>query len=76
MDFFEVGDLLNFLWAGGFFDFFWVGEFFLGRGIFFLVRIKLGYPPNFKFLGKPLLGEKYVEGKKKIEKNIVKFSGH
>ena len=30
-----------------------------------LVRVKLGYPPNFNFLGKPLLGEKYVHGKKK-----------
>ena len=30
-----------------------------------LVRVKLGYPPNFNFLGKPLLGEKYVEEKKK-----------
>ena len=33
-----------------------------------LVRVKLGYPPNFNFLGKPLLGEKYVEGKKKERK--------
>ena len=48
---------------------------FIGGGsltpIFFftnlLVRLKLGYPPNFNFLGKPLLGEKYVEGKKKEE---------
>ena len=30
-----------------------------------LVRVKLGYPPNFNFIGKPLLGEKYVKGKKK-----------
>ena len=30
-----------------------------------LVRVKLGYPPNFNFLGKPLLGEKYVHGKRK-----------
>ena len=30
-----------------------------------LVRVKLGYPPNFNFLGKPLLGKKYVEGRKK-----------
>ena len=36
-----------------------------------LVRVK--FPPNFNFLGKPLLGEKYVEGKKK---NNAKFSGH
>ena len=46
-----------------------------------LVRVKLGHPPNFNFLGKPLLGEKYVEGKKKEEerkekKNNAKFSGH
>ena len=33
-----------------------------------LVRVKLGHPPNFNFLGKPLLGEKYVEGKKKEER--------
>ena len=46
---------------------------FFGRGsltpFFFcenlLVRVKLGHPPNFNFLGKPLLEEKYVEGKKK-----------
>ena len=31
----------------------------------FVRPFKLGYPPNFNFLGKPLLGEKYVEGKKK-----------
>ena len=30
-----------------------------------LVRVNLGYPLNFNFLGKPLLGEKYLEGKKK-----------
>ena len=30
-----------------------------------LVRVNLGYPPNFNFLGKPLLVEKYVEGKEK-----------
>ena len=44
-----------------------------------LVRFKLGYPPNFNFLGKPLLGEKYVEGKKKERRkrnNNAKFSGH
>ena len=29
-----------------------------------LVRVKLGHPPNFNFLGKPLLGEKYVKGQK------------
>ena len=33
-----------------------------------LVRVKLGYPPNFNFLGKPLLGEKYVHGRRKKEK--------
>ena len=33
-----------------------------------LVRVKLGYPPNFNFLGKPLLVEKYVEGRKKERK--------
>ena len=36
---------------------------------------------KFKIVGKPLLGEKYVEGKKKKkekeeEKNNAKFSGH
>ena len=52
--------------------------FFGGRGFFFgwgpypilfctNLLVKLGYPPNFNFLGKPLLGEKYVEGKKKKE---------
>ena len=43
-----------------------------------LVRVKLGYPPNFNFLGKPLLGEKYVEGRRKRRKrkNNAKFSGH
>ena len=30
-----------------------------------LVRVKLGYPPKFNFLGKPLLVEEYVEGRKK-----------
>ena len=42
-----------------------------------LVRVKLGYPPYFNFLGKPLLGEK--ERKKKEEgrkKNNANFSGH
>ena len=33
-----------------------------------------GDPPIFKIIGKPLLGEKYVEEKKK--KNNAKFSGH
>ena len=33
-----------------------------------LVRVKLGHPPNFNFLGKPLLGEKYVQGGKKEER--------
>ena len=32
---------------------------------YLLVRVKLGYPLNFNFLGKTLLEEKYVEGKKK-----------
>ena len=45
-----------------------------------LVRVKLGYPPNFNFLGKPLLGEKYGHGKKeerrRKKKNNAKFSGH
>ena len=55
--------------------------FFFGTNL--LVWVKLGYPLNFKFLGKPLLGEKYVEGKKKERKkkerrrkNNAKFSGH
>ena len=43
-----------------------------------LVRVKLGYPPNFNFLGKPLLGEKHVEGKKeerrKKERNNIAFA--
>ena len=30
-----------------------------------LVRVILGHPPNFNFLGKPLLVEKYVHGRKK-----------
>ena len=33
-----------------------------------LVRVKLGNPLNFNFLGKPLLREKYVEGRKKKER--------
>ena len=33
-----------------------------------LVRVKLGYTPNFNFLGKPLLEEKYVEGRKEERK--------
>ena len=36
-----------------------------------LVRVKLGYTPNSNFLGKPLLGEKYVEGKKMKEKERI-----
>ena len=47
-------------------NFFWGG---VPYPIFFcenlLVRVKLGPPPIVNFLGKPLLGEKYVEGKKK-----------
>ena len=39
----------------------------LSYNIHLLVRVKLGYPPNFNFLGKPLLGEKYVEGRRKKE---------
>ena len=53
-------------------------HFFLCANL--LVRVKLGYPPNFNFLGKPLLGEKYVEGRRKKEeerkKNHAEFSGH
>ena len=52
-----------------------MGFFFGGGGPYpnffcenLLVRVKLGHPPNFNFLGKPLLGEKYVEGKKKKKK--------
>ena len=53
-----------------------LGDFFSLGGvpypIFFctnlLVRVKLGYPPNFNFLGKPLLIEKYVEGRKRKKK--------
>ena len=52
--------------------FFWWGPIFFGGvpyPIFFgtnlLVRVKLGYPPNVNFLGKPLLGEKFVEGKRR-----------
>ena len=37
-----------------------------------LVRDKLGHPPNFNFLGKPLLGEKYVEGRRKKEERKKK----
>ena len=66
-------------------DFFGAGGFFLGGGVFgwgafipfflltfLLVRVKLGYPPNFNFLGKPLLGEKYVEGRRKKKKERKK----
>ena len=58
----------GFFWGGG-------GESFRDRG-----QIRL--PPNFNFLGKLLLEEKYVEGKrrrkkkKKERKNNAKFSGH
>ena len=38
---------------------------------FLLVRVKLGYSPNFNFLGKPLLVEKYVQGKKEEEETIM-----
>ena len=51
---------------------------FFGKNL--LVRVKLCYIPNFNFLGKPLLGEKYVEGKKEERRrrknNNAKFSGH
>ena len=33
-----------------------------------LIRVKLGYPPNSNFLGKPLQGEKYVEKRKRKKK--------
>ena len=48
------------------------------RSIITTREIALMIPPNFNFLGKPLLGEKYVEGKKKEKerKNNAKFSGH
>ena len=60
---------------------------FLGGGFPYLIFctnllfwVKLGYPPYFSFLGKPLLGEKYVEGKRKKKeeerKNNAKSSGH
>ena len=31
---------------------------------------------KFKIIGKPLLGDKYVKGKKKEKKNNAKFSGY
>ena len=60
------------LWGQGIFG----GREFFRRGItypiFFctnlIVRVKLDYPPNINFLGKPLLGERYVEGRKKKKK--------
>ena len=60
-------------------NFFSSREFFFGGGsltpFFFcenlLVRVKLGHPLNFNFLGKPLLGENYVEGKRKKERRIM-----
>ena len=45
-----------------------VKKYFFEIIFVFLVRVKLGYPPNFNFLDKPLLGEKYVEGKKERRK--------
>ena len=78
----------GFFWGRGiFWIFFGLGNCFLGGGIFWIfwsltpfffcenliVRVKLGHPPNFNFLGKPLLGEKYVEGRRN---NNAKFSGH
>ena len=56
-------------WGGGFF---WGGAltlFFFGTNL--LVKVKLGYPPNFNFLGKPLSGEKYVEAKKKKKQERI-----
>ena len=73
-------------WGGGFF---WGWGIFLVRGNFFvgggsltpffgcenlLVRVKLGHPLNFNFLGKPLLGEKYVEGRKRKKKERISRS--
>ena len=56
----------NFLGQGIFLGrFFGGGGGVLGAGFFF--GVKLGYPPNFNLLGKPLLVEKYVEGKKEEE---------
>ena len=54
-----------FLGGGDFWDFFEGGPLPLFVCTNLLVRVKLGYPPNFNFLGKPVLGEKYVEGRKK-----------
>ena len=77
-DFFGAGDFLgadNLFGGWGIF----VGREFCGGWVplphfcmNLLVRVKLGYPPNFNFLGKPLLGEKYVEGKKKKEERKIK----
>jgi len=39
-----------------------------------LVGVKLGYPPNFNFLGHLEVPLKYVHGRKR--KNNAKFSGH
>ena len=71
-----------FLGSGGFFwgAGFWGARDFLVGGplpnLFFctnlLVRVKLGYPPKFNFLGKPLLGEKYMEGRKYEEESKKK----
>ena len=73
-------------WAGDFFGaggfcggggFLFGGEGFPLPNCFFAQIFYLGYPPNFNFLGKPLLGEKYVEGKRRRKKkNNAKFSGH
>ena len=60
----------GFFFGGG--EFFWGGflpHFFSSTNL--LVRVKLGYPPNFNFLGKPLLVEKYVEGRKRRRKKIM-----
>ena len=64
------------------------GDFLGGRGFWggrgplpnflctnLLVRVKLGYPPNFNFLGQLEVPLKYVHGRKR-RKNNAKFSGH
>ena len=67
-------------WAGDFFGaggfcggggFLFGGEGFPLPNCFFAQIFYLGYPPNFNFLGKPLLGEKYVHGRKKEEKRTI-----
>ena len=71
--------LKKFFWGEGGIILGGVGDDFLffPYPIFFctnlLVRVKLGYPPNFNILGKLLRGEKFVLGrrKKKKEKRIM-----